>query len=242
LNNRKDLTNFFLSRQRMIPVLLALFLAASVAAPRLARSQEPAAQASATAPEKPVKSEADETEAFRHSPTVVWVSKLIHLNVETTAKGFEIINFGIVVLAVGIPLFKILPKALRKRSETLSKELETARAATADANSRLSAVEARLAGLDQEIAKIRHQVEDEMREDEARIKSSIEEESARIVASAEQEIAVASAQAQRELKQYAADLAINRALAQLTFSAATDSALIAEFTADGAAGRNGGRN
>ena len=118
--------------------------------------------------------------------------------------------------------------------------MEIARAATATANTRLSAVEAKLAGLDAEISAIRKQVEDDMRDDEARHKAAMEEESARIVASAEQEIAVAGAQAQRGLKQFAADLAIDRAMSQLTLDAETDRALFAEF-AESVAGHQGGR-
>jgi F-type H+-transporting ATPase subunit b len=185
------------------------------------------------------KSEADETQQYRHSPSVQALARLLHVDVETAATGFEYINFAVIVLAIGIPLFRILPKAMRERSARLSKDLETARTATADANSRLSAVEAQLAGLDAEIAAIRKRVEEEMREDEARIKASIGEESARIVASAEQEIQAAAAQARRGLKEFATDLAIDRALSQLTLTDDTDRALIAEFARDSKASAGG---
>jgi F-type H+-transporting ATPase subunit b len=178
------------------------------------------------------KSEADETQQYRHSASVQALARLLHVDVETAATGFEYINFAVIVLAIGIPLFRILPRTMRERSEKLGKDLETARKATADANSRLSAVEAQLAGLDAEIAAIRKRVEEEMREDEARIKASIGEESARIVASAGQEIQVAAAQARRGLKEFAGDLAIDRALSQLTLTDEIDRALIAEFARD----------
>ncbi|WP_263353682.1 ATP synthase F0 subunit B [Acidicapsa acidisoli] len=185
------------------------------------------------------KSEADETQEYRHSASVQALAKLLHMDVDTAATGFEYINFAVILLAIGIPLFRILPKAMRERSEKLSKDLETARTATADANARMSAVEAQLAGLDAEIAAIRKRLEEEMREDEARIKASISEESARIVASAEQEIQVAAAQARHGLKEYAADLAIDRALSQLTLTEDTDRALIAEFARDSKASAGG---
>ena len=157
-------------------------------------------------------------------------------HVGITAKVLFWINFAIVFFAIVIPVAKVLPKTLRNRRETLSKNLEEARKTTADANSRLSAVEAQLAKLDDEIAKIRAQVEEEIKGDEARIKSSISEESARVVAAAEQEIAMAAAQAQRSLKAFAADLAIDQAVKQLTLTAENDRALIEEFVAQTAEG------
>ena len=79
-----------------------------------------------------------------------------------------------------------------------------------------------------------------MRDDEARSKTILEEETARIVAGAEQEIAVAAAHAQRGLKQFAADLAIDRAVSRLSIDAETDRALFAEFAQD-IAGKPGKR-
>ena len=225
-------------RRVAMSVMLLALLVGPAGMIRAAHAQE-AAQAQTA---DKAKSEADETEAFRHSPTVKWVAKTLNVEVETAAKSLEFINFAVIVLALGIPLVKILPKVLRKRTETLGKELETARAATADANTRLSAVEAKLSGLDAEIAAIRKQVEEDMVGDEARIKSSIEEESARIVAAAEQEINVAAAQAQRGLKQYAADLAIGQALKQLTLTPENESALIAEFAKGSQSESKGGVN
>jgi F-type H+-transporting ATPase subunit b len=185
-------------------------------------------------------SEEDETAAFRHSATVQWFARLFHTDVETTAKIFEYFNFLVIVLALGIPLFRALPKIMRKRSAKLGAELEVARAKTEDANDRLRAIETKLAGLDQEISAFRKQVEEDMRADEVRNKAAIEEETARIVAAAEQEIVMAGTHAQRGLKQFAADLAIDRAMSQLTLDAATDRALIEEFAHD-VAGKNSGR-
>jgi len=186
------------------------------------------------------KSEEEVTQEYRHSATVQWFAKLLHVDVETAATVFEYINFAVIFLALAIPLARLLPKLLRKRSETLSQELKSARTATEDANARLSAVEAKLAGLDAEIEAIRKQVEVDMREDEARIKASLGEESARIVAAAEQEIGVAAALAQRELKEFAAELAIDGALSRLTLNEETDRALITEFAA-GLSGNRAGK-
>ena len=233
----------------LFPVLVAVTLLGIALTPAALPAQDaaPAAQTQdktenpfKAAHQAEKKSDEEMTLEYRHSATVQWFANLLHIDVETAALSFEYINFAVIVLAIGIPLFKFLPKMLRKRSETLSQELASARKATEDANSRLSAVEAKLAGLDAEIEAIRKQVEVDMREDEARIKASIGEESARIVAAAEQEIQVAAASIQRELKEFAADLAIDGAMSRLTLNADTDRALIAEFAA-GFSGNQAGK-
>ncbi len=117
--------------------------------------------------------------------------------------------------------------------------MQEARKATEDANSRLRAVEEKLAGLDGEIKKLQAQVEQESLEDEKRVKASLAEESARIVESAEQELNVAVAHARRSLRHFAADLAIEQAAKQMTLTPEADRALIGEFI--GSIGNTDGR-
>ena len=231
---------------RIFPiVLLAVLVAGSALVPsRLsaqasapAAQQAPAAASQAANPsaadEKAASKEETSTiDAYRHSPAVTALARLLHLNVETAARIFEIFNFLIVAFGIGIPLFRLMPKILRKRKETVRANLESARKVTADANTRLSAIELKLAGLDQEIAQIRVQVEEEVKQDETRIKATLVEESARIVAAAAQELDVAAAQAKRGLRHFAADLAIDQASKQLVLTPQTDQALIAEFLSD----------
>lgn len=211
-------------------------IAAQQAAP--AAQSEPAAATPATAQpaaaktEQAPKSEGDENDKFRHTALVTAAAKALNLPVETMARTFEIINFLILALAIGIPLVRFIPKVIRKRSQTLTQNIESARKVTEDANARLNAVEAKLSNLDAEIAKFRSEVEQESVQDEARIKATIAEESVRIVAHAEQEIDVAAAQARRGLRNFATDLAIEQATRQLNLSAETDRALIAEFVGD----------
>jgi F-type H+-transporting ATPase subunit b len=201
------------------------------------------------------KEEQEEENVFRHTALVSSISDTIFhddknstdrekiairdKHIERTARIFEWINAGIIIFAIAIPLAKFLPKVIRKRSTTLSHNLETARKTTANANARLGAVEAQLSRLDEEIAKIRAQVEEESKQDEVRIKATIEEEHARIVAAAEQEIGAAAAHAQRSLRHFAADLAIERAVRQLDLTPETDRALIAEFVSEAQNGPNG---
>jgi F-type H+-transporting ATPase subunit b len=238
---------------RIFPLLLfAAWLAGTAAIPSrlVAQQAAPVAQGPSAGGNSAAKiignSGAQETAAedeniYRHTPLVRSLSKIFHLDVETTARLFEYINFAIIALAIVIPLARLMPKVMRKRAQTLKEDLESARKMTADAGARLSAIEAKLAGLDREIASMRSQVEEEAKNDEVRIKATIEEESSRIVAAAEQEIALAAAQAKRGLRTFAADLAIGQAAKQMVLTPETDQALIAEFV--GAANRNGeGKN
>ena len=228
----------------VLSILFLTVLAAGVAiAPFRMAAQEkaapaksttvPAQQAQANDGTKPeAAKEEDETVQFRHTAIVQAAAKALHLSVDAMARTFEFINFGIIALALGIPLFRFLPKFLRKRAEKVRTDIETARKATEDANTRLSAVEARLAHLDVGIEKFRAEVETESRQDEARIKAALGEESTRIVAAAEQEIGSAAAQARRGLRNFAAELAVEQAAKQMVLTPETDRALIAEFVGD----------
>jgi F-type H+-transporting ATPase subunit b len=212
--------------------ILAGLIAAACAPVRLSAQDVAPAAAPATKSEA-APSQEEQNNVFRlEGPLVKWTAKTLNTSTETAATIFEIINFGAIVLLIGVPLYKALPKMLRARGEKVRVDLEAARKATAEAQARLSAIEAKLAGLDGEIALIRAQVEEESKQDEARIKSTIGEESARIVAAAEQEIESSAAQARRSLRHFAADLAIDQAVQQLTFTPETDRALIAEFLGD----------
>jgi F-type H+-transporting ATPase subunit b len=183
------------------------------------------------------KTEEQENDQYRHAPIVQSLAKLMHMDVETAARTFEIFNVAVILLAIVIPLVRLTPRLLRKRSEKIRADIESAQKTTQDANTRLKAVEAKLANLDQEIAKFRTEVEQQIVHDEQRGKAALEEERARIVASAEQEISVAAAQAKRLLRHFAADLAIEQAAKQLVLTPETDRELIAEFVNE--AGRDG---
>jgi len=239
------LRNLTLHMHSLTPVfnlaLLAALLMGAVAAPVRLEAQAAAATPAASSENKqaakPETSQEEQSNAFRlEGPMIKATAKAFNQSLETTARGFEIFNFLIIVLGVGIPLVRILPKTFRHRSETVRQKIEEARKATAEANTRLSAIESKLSGLDAEVAAIRAQVEEESKQDEARIKASIGEESARIVAAAEQEIEQTAAQERRGLGSFAANLAIEQAAQQLTLTPETDRALIAEFLGDVAKG------
>ncbi len=217
-------------------ISLPVRVAAQDASPAASPSATPAPNAPDSydsRPHGPVKvEEAEENNVYRHTALVEWIANKIHQPVEATSRIFEFINFVIIVLAIIVPLAKFVPKALKKRSETLRENLETARKASEEAKSRLAAVEAKLSKLDQEIASFRAEVERESIEDERRIKDSLELERVRILESAEQEIGNVTAQARRGLRAFAADLAVEQAAKQINLTPETDGALLAEFTAD----------
>jgi F-type H+-transporting ATPase subunit b len=233
----------------MLLCVLTLFSAA----PRIVIAQqhpEPAAQPSVETPAEEAKNpprtpaakaEEENNDQYRHAPIVESLAKLMHMDVETAARTFEIFNVTVVVLGIVIPLIRIMPRLMRKRTQKIQVDMETARKTTEDANRRLSAVEAKLASLDNEIAKFRAEVEEQIAQDEQRGKAALEEERTRIVASAEAEINVAAAQAKRSLRHFAADLAIDQAAKQLVLTPETDRALIAQFVNDASRdGMNGG--
>jgi F-type H+-transporting ATPase subunit b len=230
-------------------ILIALFAGLSVLPSHLCAQPPAAAATSESAQQQPAAQTQDQTQAapqastgasseakeeegndiYRHSSMVKALARMMHLSNETTARSFEVINFLIIALAIGIPLVRYMPRIIRRRGQTVRANIDAARKATDEANIRLSAIETRLAGLDEEIAQIRAEAEKESTEDEARIRSAIQEESVRIVSSAEQEIEMAAVHAQRGLRNFAADLAIEQASRQLKLTPDADRALIAEF-------------
>jgi F-type H+-transporting ATPase subunit b len=170
-----------------------------------------------------------EMEKFRHSSTVQAIGRALHLSTETTARIIEDINSGILIALILWFLFRLIPKAFRKRNDALQKNLLDARLAAAEANERLAVVEERLSKLGIEIEAIRQQTEHDAANDEKRIQESLEAERQRIVASAEQEIEAAASAAQRDLKRFAAELSVNRARQEIRLSLEDDRALIRAF-------------
>jgi F-type H+-transporting ATPase subunit b len=173
--------------------------------------------------------EVDETDAYRHSAMVEKVGGMMGMSKETAADVFEWGNFLLLGAAILWALVKMLPKVFRDRGSAIQKELVEARTATEQATARLGGVEARLAKLDDEIAALRAQAEQDAARDEARIKASLEDEKKAILAAAEQEIAAATMHAQKGLQQYAAELAIEQAARKLVVSAETDRLLVQSF-------------
>lgn len=190
-----------------------------------------------------------ELEAFRHSPAVQSLARRMGLDTELTAKIFEDLNSAIMIGAILWLIFRFIPNMYRKRSEVLDRQILDAALATSRANERLAVVEERLSKLDVEIAAIREQSERDSAEDQRRIHESLESEKQRLMDSVEQEIESAGASARRDLKNYAASLAIERAMSEIRLTEDDDRALIRSFGRDlykdgnePAGSRNGERN
>jgi len=228
----------FLTRlKKIVPVaLLALLLVGvGVAARAQAASESPAAAAS--------EAEHDENEALRESTVVKKLGGMLGMKSDTAATLFELLNFGVLALALGWAVAKALPKTFRNRSAEIQKELVDARAATEEASARLNSVEERLAKLDGQIAGMREQAEKDAVAEEQRMRAAVEDEKVKILAAAEQEIASASLLAQKSLQKYAAELAIEQAARKLVVSAETDRLLIQGFARRlGGDDSNGGHN
>jgi F-type H+-transporting ATPase subunit b len=173
--------------------------------------------------------EYDENKKYKESPSVRKMGAMVGMSPEQSAMAFEVTNFVILVVLLGIVVVKALPKVFRDRNAAIQKDLVDARTATEQASIRLSGVEARLSKLDDEIAALRAQAEKASALDEQRIAASTEEEKQKILAAAEQEIAAATTHARRQLQQYAAELAIEQAARKLVISAETGRLLIKNF-------------
>lgn len=234
------------SRLCLIPLLLFGLIATT---PRLRAQVTPPKQppppgltAQSALPPRAEKVDAPETnsqlEAFRHSAAVKSIAHSMGWDTEFTAKLFEDVNSAIMIGLILWLVFRFIPNLYRKRSQALDKQILDAALATSRANERLAVVEERLSKLDVEIEAIRQQSEHDSAEDQRRIHESLEAETQRLMASVDQEIEAASANARRELKQYAASLAIDRAMSEIRLTPEQDRTLVRSFGANLPAGNH----
>ena len=179
----------------------------------------------------------DENAQFKQSPSVQWMARKLHVSVDTAYLISVGLNFAVVVVLIGIGFKKTMPGLLRARNEAIQKELEEARRASADANQRLRAIEAKLGQLGSDIAALEASASVQSKEEEVRLKGTFEEEKVRIVRGAEQEITAAAGSARRDLRNYAAELAVSLAEKKIHLDRAADEMLVRDFTDQ--LGRNG---
>jgi len=173
--------------------------------------------------------EEEENQNLKHSAAIRYLAKRTGMTVHQAHLVTVGLNFLIIAFLIYWYGRKFVPAALRSRTESIQRALEEARAASQDANRRLSEIEARLSKLDTEIASMQAQSEKEAEAEEVRIKQAAEEDIRKVVQAAEQEIAAAAKQARRELMQHTADLAVALARKQIQVDSATDQALVRNF-------------
>ncbi len=183
--------------------------------------------------------EEEENQNLKHSAAIRYLAKKTGMTVHQAHLVTVGLNFLIIAFLIYWYGRKFVPAALRSRTESIQRALEEARAASQDANRRLSEIEARLSKLDTEIASMQAQSEKEAEAEEVRIKQAAEEDIRKVVQAAEQEIAAAAKQARRELMQHTADLAVALARKQIQVDSATDQALVRNFAGKLSSGSGG---
>jgi F-type H+-transporting ATPase subunit b len=179
-----------------------------------------------------------------HSAMVRFFARKTGLTVHQAHLVALSLNFAIVVGIVFWAFRKFVPGMLRNRTQSIQQALEEARAASQDANRRLSSIETRLRQLDVEIGQMQATAEKEAEAEEARIHKDAEEDIRKVVLAAEQEIIAAGKQARRELTTHTAGLAIALASKQINVDSNADQVLVRTFAANLTSHRdtNGGKD
>ena len=183
--------------------------------------------------------EEEENQNLKHSAAIRYLAKKTGITVHQAHLVTVGLNFLVIAFLIYWYARRFVPAALRSRTESIQRALEEARAASQDANRRLSEIEARLSKLDTEIASMQAQSEKEAEAEEVRIKQAAEEDIRKVVQAAEQEIAAAAKQARRELMQQTADLAVALARKQIQVDSATDQVLVRNFAGKLSSGSGG---
>jgi F-type H+-transporting ATPase subunit b len=124
---------------------------------------------------------------------------------------YKIINFAILVGALGYLLRKPLAEFFGSRSASIQKSLDEGRKALEASQAQLKVVEEKLKGLEAEIAAFKASSARDMEADRQRMKQAGEEEADRILESARNQTTVAVRAAKLELKRYAAQKSVTLA-------------------------------
>ena len=151
-------------------------------------------------------------------------------------------NFAILAALMGWAIAKNAGPFFAGRLAEIQKDINEAKQVRAEAEARASAIEARLANLDSELATLRTDAKREMESESVRIQEETKRVVARAGEQAGQEIAAMSKAAENELRREASRLALELAEKKLKaqMTPAVDGALVARFVAgvNAAASRN----
>jgi F-type H+-transporting ATPase subunit b len=190
---------------------------------------------------KEAEGEKDDEAQFKESASVKKLAGWLGLSVTQAFWVSTLLNFAVIAGLIFFGMRSSLPKMFRERTAAIQKGIEEARKASAESAAKLQDIESRLSKLDQDIASMKIQAEQDAEAEDRRLRAATEEEKKKIIATSEQEIAAASNFARRELKQYAAELAIALAEKRISVDEATDKNLVREFASQldsGAKGRS----
>jgi len=176
--------------------------------------------------------EKDETAEFKQSASVQLIARLTGLSLSNAYLLSIMLNFAVIAAVIIWASRKYLPGMFSARTAAIQKAMQEAQKAGDEARRRLAEIESRLMRLDVEIGMMRDAAEKDAAAEEARIQAAAEEDARKMVESAQQEIAAAAKTARRELTAYAADLAVALAQKQIHVDAATDQALVQNFSGE----------
>jgi F-type H+-transporting ATPase subunit b len=181
--------------------------------------------------ENKTEGEKDEEAQFKESASVKKLAGWLGLSVTQAFWLSTLLNFAVIAALIFFGMKSSLPKMFRERTAAIQKGIEEARKASADSASKLQDIELRLAKLDQDIASMKTQAEQDAEAEDRRLRAATEDEKKKILQTAEQEITSASNSARNELKRYAAELAIALAEKRISVDEASDKNLVREFAA-----------
>jgi len=174
--------------------------------------------------------EKDETAEFKQSASVRLISRITGLDLQKSYWLSIITNFVVIAAVLVWAGRKYMPGFFSDRTAAIQKAMQEAQKASEEARRKLADIESRLMKLDVEIGMMRDAAEKEAEAEAARIHAAALEDARKIVAAAEQEIAAAAKAARRLLTAHAADLAVGLAQKQIHVDAATDQALVRNFS------------
>jgi len=130
--------------------------------------------------------------------------------------GFELWKFVNLFIFVALLVYILVRKAklgdaFRARRESIKAELEKARAERDAALAKLKEVEARLSGLDNQVATIKEKSKTEAAEERERIARSTEAEIAKLTAQGQRDIENAAKTAKKDLRRFTAEQSVRLA-------------------------------
>jgi F-type H+-transporting ATPase subunit b len=127
----------------------------------------------------------------------------------------KVINFVILFGGLGLLLAKPLRRYLGKRGEGISRTIRDTRESRDKAEARLQETHKRLEDLTGEIARIQKEAESQGQQGKTNILERAQEDSERLKKLAQEEMGLISKSLTRELREYTADLAIEKAQERL---------------------------